>query len=97
MKCDFCGNRYRPENIQILERRGKQWFLRIFCPTCAISSLITLTFKEITPQQTHPHLIHEQIEPAHAYAPVTIDDVLDMHNLLAKSDADLAALMNETN
>ncbi|MBW1673948.1 MAG: hypothetical protein JRJ45_09960 [Deltaproteobacteria bacterium] len=91
MKCDSCGQHYEVCDVDVLGHRGDMWFLKINCSTCHTQCLVAAVVKKSKmPGAVTDHVesdIDEVVE-----APLTADDVLDMHNLLKDFDGDLSQL-----
>jgi len=82
LRCTVCDQRVPVTRIRMLARRDDLTFIEIDCEACASSTLGFL----LAGQTDEPM-------PRHAGDPVTSDDVLDMHELLASWRGDLAELL----
>ena len=82
LRCSVCDERVPAVRIRILARRDDLTFLEIDCDACGSSTLgFVLDGRSDEPV------------PAHDGAPVSADDVLDMHQLLAGWHGDIAGLL----
>ena len=84
MPCSVCGERVPGASIRLLAWRDDLAFLQLECPSC-LSTTLGFTFDG-------------RAEAADADggpgpAPISSDDVLDMHQLLAGWRGDLASLL----
>jgi hypothetical protein len=89
LRCTVCDQRVPVTRIRTLARRDDLTFIEIDCEACSSSTLGFL----LAGQTDEPSPTLEPA-PAHAGTPITSDDVLDMHELLASWRGDLADLLN---
>jgi predicted RNA-binding Zn-ribbon protein involved in translation (DUF1610 family) len=101
--CPACGNRYRGSKIRLLAERDGLFFVDLDCAQCG-SHTVAIVTVEIDESQAliteisdlHlstdalPEHLGEEL-PAGA-APVTADDVLEMHEFLARYKGDARTL-----
>ena len=83
MPCSVCGERVRSDRIRLLAWRDEIAFLQLDCPGCLSTTLgfaIGGRPEGAADSDRHP-------------APISIDDVLDMHQFLAAWRGDLASLL----
>ena len=82
LRCTVCDDRVPATRIRLLAWRDDLAFLQIDCESCASTTLgFVLGGRS------------EDAEPVPAPDPITSDDVLDMHQLLASWRGDLAGLL----
>lgn len=93
--CAACGRAYAPEGIRMLAERDGLFFVDLACLMCGsqATAIVTIELEDgATPRADVPEL-----EPAAAIggrgAPVDLDDVLDVHQLLSTYEGDLAGLL----
>jgi hypothetical protein len=82
LRCTVCDERVPVTRIRELARRDDLTFIEIDCQACASSTLGFLLDGR-----------SEEPAPVHPGDPITSDDVLDMHELLASWRGDLAGLL----
>jgi hypothetical protein len=82
LRCTVCDERVPATRIRTLARRDDLAFLQIDCPGCAST---TLGFVLGGRSETADH--------GPVADPISTDDVLDMHQLLASWRGDLAGLL----
>jgi hypothetical protein len=79
--CTVCEDRVPAERVRLLAWRDDLAFLEIDCPACRSTSLgFVLAGGSPDGEGGHPEM-----------APITYDDVLDMHEFLARWQGDLKA------
>lgn len=83
MPCSVCGERVRADRIRLLAWRDEIAFLQLDCPDCLST---TLGFAI----DGQPEGAGDRVPLA---APISTDDVLDMHQFLAAWRGDLASLL----
>jgi predicted RNA-binding Zn-ribbon protein involved in translation (DUF1610 family) len=103
--CPACGRRYRDSRIRLLAEREGLFFVDLDCSRCGSHTVAILTVEideselsiidaldiELAVDLTPEHL-DEPLPPG--AAPVTADDLLDMHEFLSGFDGDVAALVD---
>jgi hypothetical protein len=82
LRCTVCDERVPATRIRILARRDDLVFLEIDCGSC-----LSATLGFILDGRT------DEPAPAPARGPISADDVLDMHELLASWRGDLRGLL----
>lgn len=96
IKCAVCGQRYEVANINILGHQQDLWFLRVFCPGCRTQGLVAAVIKEERKGETLSELTPEERRHFFRSEPVSVDDMLDMHNFLKSFDGDFEELFKKT-
>jgi hypothetical protein len=102
--CPACGRRYRGSRIQLLAERDGLYFVDMDCSRCGSHTVAIVTVEtdaaEISILDASDIEIEVDLEPEHLgetlpdnLEPVTADDVLDMHELLAGFEGDMHALL----
>ena len=82
LRCTVCDERVPATRVRTLARRDDLTFIEIDCEACASSTLgFVLAGRTDAPA------------PTHEGDPVSSDDVLDMHELLASWRGDLGELL----
>jgi hypothetical protein len=80
--CTVCEDRVPPDRVRLLAWRDDLAFLQVECGTCR-STTLGFVMADARPP-----------EGAATGAPISTDDVLDMHEFLADWGGDLGALVN---
>ena len=98
--CPACGRRYRDGRIKLLAERDGLYFVDLDCSRCGSHTVAIVTVEQEDAEAAiadFPMLEPGPVEhlgellPAGA-APVTADDVLDMHQFLGRFRGDVDAL-----
>jgi hypothetical protein len=103
--CPACGRRYRGSKIRLLAERDGLFFVDLDCARCGSHTvaIVTVEIDEtsasitdisdlMSPEELREHLGEDL--PAGA-APVTADDVLEMHEFLSGFRGDISRLFRE--
>ena len=101
--CPACGRRYRGSRMRLLAERDGLFFVDLDCSRCGSHTVAIVTVEldenEVSIEVSDAMLAEElgiqhlgEELPAGA-APVTADDVLDMHEFLTRYTGDLDALL----
>jgi transcription elongation factor Elf1 len=102
--CPACGRRYRGSRIQLLAERDGLFFVDLDCSRCGSHTVAIVTVEtdetEISIIDASDIELAVDLEPEHLgeelpenAEPVTADDVLAMHELLADFKGDMRALL----
>ena len=102
--CPACGRRYRGARIQLLAERDGLYFVDLDCSRCGSHTVAIVTVdvdeSEVSILDASDIELAVDLEPEHlgeelpsGAAPVTGDDVLDMHELLSGYDGDIRELL----
>jgi len=102
--CPACGRRYRGSRIRLLAERDGLYFVDLDCSRCSSHTIAIVTVETDESEiaiidasdieralSAEPDHLGEDL-PAGA-APVTADDVLEMHEFLADFEGDMRKLL----
>lgn len=92
MKCGMCGNQYQAGNVNILGHKEDLWFLSVFCPSCKSQGLVAAVVKEGKVTDVVTELTPEEQKRLSTAAPLTSDDLMDIHSFLRDFNGDFASL-----
>ena len=102
-RCGVCHHVFAPEDIQVLSRRADMWMMVVSCTECHARNFVAAVLGDGDPSEAqlalrrlnrqHSDRPLEPLESIDADAPpITIDDVLDMHEYLRGFDGDFQRL-----
>ena len=104
-RCTVCHHTFAPEDIHIVSRKPDLWTMVVACAECNSRNFVAAVLGDGDPAQAQLALrrLSEQgslsdedspsDEPAApAGDPVSVDDVLEMHNFLKQFDGDFSRL-----
>jgi hypothetical protein len=97
--CVHCRQRFSLDDMRVVGRNGNLWVLAVRCPECASQSFVAAVVGEhddgTTIEAAAIDLIEEEdVEQAGGAEPVSVDDVLDMHEYLEEFDGDFLRLFS---
>jgi predicted RNA-binding Zn-ribbon protein involved in translation (DUF1610 family) len=104
--CPACGRRYRGSKIRLLAERDGLFFVDLDCARCGSHTVAIVTVEiddstasiteisdlTLSTDELPPHLGEDLPVAA---APVTPDDVLEMHEFLVAFDGDFGGLFTQ--
>jgi len=86
MRCTVCEAHVAPGHLRLLAQRDDLLFLEVHCPACGSTGLGFVTEEAPMPEA----------DRLAGGAPMSADDVLDMHELLGAWTGDLRTLVGRT-
>jgi hypothetical protein len=97
IRCSTCGQHYEEDHINVLEHSEELWFLRVFCSSCHVSSLVAAVVREGEQAEVVVDLTEAELDRFRGggMGEVSVDDVLDMHNFLKDFDGDFPRLFRQ--
>jgi len=95
IKCGSCGQNYQEDNIEVIEHSEELWFLRVFCSSCHVKSLVAAIIREEEKAEVITDLTEAEVAKFKDVDRVRADDVLDMRNFLKDFDGDFPGLFRQ--
>jgi hypothetical protein len=96
--CVHCRQRFSLDDMRVVGRNGNLWVLAVRCPECDSQSFVAAVVGEhddgTTVEAAAIDLIDEDTEIVEDPEPVTVDDVLDMHEYLEEFDGNFLRLFS---
>lgn len=101
--CPACGRQYRDTRVDFLAEREGLFFVDLDCADCGSRTVAIITVDqdaaslsvgELQPMTEVDHRFGEAL-PSGA-APVTADDVLEMHQFLVHFEGDVSSLLRSS-
>ena len=102
-RCAVCHRVYAPEDIHVVSRRADMWMMVVACAECHARNFVAAVIGNGDPGEAQLALRRLSRQHAEqpvdlpdtasdAAAPVTVDDVIDMHEFLKGFDGDFQRL-----
>ena len=105
-RCSVCHHVYVPEDIHVLSRKPDMWMMVVQCAECQARNYVAAVLNDGDASEARRALNRlseldakaaeavelEPTAPVEARPPVTVDDVLDMHEYLRDFDGDFKKL-----
>jgi len=95
IKCGTCGLAYHEDHVEIIEQNEDVWFLKVFCPSCRVKSLVAAIIKKEKKSKVVSDLTGAEVTKFKYLEEVGEDDVLDMYRFLNDFNGDFAGLFRE--
>jgi hypothetical protein len=92
LRCVECGRLYDPEDFAFIHRWPEVWVLSTRCRYCDDLCHVVIFMQLDTGPEPLLEMTPEEAEAAAQLPPITADDVLDVHLLLQRPEADLEEL-----
>lgn len=94
-RCSVCRRSFDREHVRVAARHEQLWIVSVRCGLCRNQQVFWVALKE-NGDETILHDISDTEEDQLAeMAPVTADEVLDMHQFLQSFDGDFKSLFAE--
>jgi len=96
IQCVSCGERYARNDIYVLGHHEDIWVSAVVCSRCGTQGLVFATVRD---DERFEVTSNPAADEAAAYAqwpPLSIDDVLDVHEYLRDFHGDVSALFAES-
>ncbi len=95
IKCGSCGQNYQEDNIEVIEHDDELWFLRVFCSSCHVRSLVAAIIRENARPEVITDLTEEEVEKFKSMDGVGDEDLLKMHSFLKDFDGNFPSLFRQ--
>jgi len=93
-QCSNCKQQYSLEDARVIERQGELWVLSVRCSHCDAQAYVAAVVDGDGAEIDEMRRTDEPDSEDAAEEPVTVDDVLDVHEFLDSFDGDFAALFH---
>jgi hypothetical protein len=99
-ECSRCRQRFSIEDLRVVGRNGNLWVLAVRCPTCEAQAFVAAVVGEYEDGTTIEATAIELADASEHMSdesddePISVDDVLDMHEFLEAFDGDFFHLFS---
>lgn len=93
LRCVECGRYYDPEDFALLHRQSDVWVLSTRCRHCDELCHVVVFLRAEPEPEPIGDLMPEEVDAAQHWTPITVDDVLDVHELLNDFHGDVDSLL----
>jgi hypothetical protein len=99
-RCSVCHRSYSADDVHVLSRKPDMWMMVVQCDDCHARNFVAavlnngdpdearLALRQLSAEAANEPAPEEIIERPEVGPPVTVDDVLDMHEFLKRFDGD---------
>lgn len=103
-RCSVCHRGFEPDDVHVLSRKSDMWMLMVSCGECHARNFVAavigdgdaeeaqLALRRLGEEHVRGGIEIETEATAAPGDPISIDDVLEMHELLKEFDGDFQAL-----
>jgi len=96
--CAACGQPYGESQVRLIAQREELFFVDLACPHCGSQAvaIVSIQLEDDVAQMEGHRLVVGPADGADEQPPapaISVDDVLDVHALLADFDGDIERLM----
>jgi hypothetical protein len=109
-RCSVCHRGFEPDDVQVLSRKSDMWMLMVSCGECHARNFVAavigdgdaeeaqLALRRLGEEHLRSRLetVSEAEEDDVASEPVSIDDVLEIHEFLKGFDGDFRQLFKSS-
>jgi len=110
-RCSVCHRGFEPDDVQVLSRKSDMWMLMVSCGECHARNFVAAVIGDGDAEEaqlalrrlgeehlrTRPDTVSEaEDEDDIASEPVSIDDVLEIHEFLMGFDGDFKQLFRSS-
>lgn len=105
-RCSVCHRTFEPDDVHVLSRKSDMWMLMVSCEECHARNFVAAVIGDGDAEEAQLALrrlgeehirarneIEPELEDIPA-EPVSIDDVLEIHEFLEQFDGDFKALFH---
>ncbi len=106
-RCSVCHRGFEPDDVHVLSRKSDMWMLMVSCGECQARNFVAavigdgdaeeaqLALRRLGEEHVRTRVDIEPESGAEAGEPVSVDDVLEIHEFLKSFDGDFQALFRE--
>ena len=103
-RCSVCHRGFEPDDVHVLSRKSDMWMLMVSCGECQARNFVAavigdgdaeeaqLALRRLGEEHIRTSREIDDEEPGEPQDPVSIDDVLEIHEFLQGFDGDFQAL-----
>jgi hypothetical protein len=103
-RCSVCHRTFEPDDVHILSRKADMWMLMVSCEECHARNFVAavigdgdaeeaqLALRRLGEEHTRARFDIEPEAEDDGGEPVSVDDVLEMHEFLQEFDGDFQRL-----
>ena len=103
-RCSVCHRGFEPDDVHVLSRKSDMWMLMVSCGECQARNFVAavigdgdaeeaqLALRRLGEEHVRARVNIEPEVEGKAGEPISIDDVLEIHEFLKSFDGDFQAL-----
>jgi hypothetical protein len=106
-RCSVCHRGFEPDDVHVLSRKSDMWMLMVSCGECQARNFVAavigdgdaeeaqLALRRLGEEHIRTRIDVEPEAEGEAREPISVDDVLEIHEFLQSFDGDFQALFRE--
>lgn len=106
-RCSVCHRGFEPDDVHVLSRKSDMWMLMVSCGECQARNFVAavigdgdaeeaqLALRRLGEEHVRTRVETDPEDEADPGEPVSVDDVLELHEFLQGFDGDFQALFRE--
>ena len=106
-RCSVCHRGFEPDDVHVLSRKADMWMLMVSCSECQARNFVAavigdgdaeeaqLALRRLGEKHVSARIDIEPEDEGEPGEPVSIDDVLEVHEFLQGFEGDFQALFRE--
>jgi hypothetical protein len=106
-RCSVCHRGFEPDDVHVLSRKSDMWMLMVSCGECQARNFVAavigdgdaeeaqLALRRLGEEHVRTRVGIEPEDEGEPGEPVSVDDVLEIHEFLQGFDGDFQALFRE--
>ena len=95
VKCSVCGHHFAVSDIQVLGNRDRVWAMRVNCRECRTQALLLAVVEGKAARPVYTDLAPDEWNRFKDRPPVSVDDVIAMHQYIQSYDGDLSEILED--
>ncbi len=95
LRCPICHHRYTADDILVVDHKDGVWCMAIACPECETRGLVFAIVRnqQVEEADLPAELASQELVSIADRGPITVDDVLDLHEFLRDYHGDMVELL----
>jgi hypothetical protein len=106
-RCSVCHRGFEPDDVHVLSRKSDMWMLMVSCGECQARNFVAavigdgdaeeaqLALRRLGEEHVRTRVETDAEDEVDPGEPVSVDDVLEIHEFLQGFDGDFQALFQE--
>jgi hypothetical protein len=92
--CPVCGRSLKGCDVQVLSHEDDRFHLQVTCAQCQVTFVVVLAIQGGAVEEIGSE-VEPQAEPTMAAEPISVDDILDVHQFLKGFQGTLTELIHQ--
>jgi hypothetical protein len=106
-RCSVCHRGFEPDDVHVLSRKSDMWMLMVSCGECQARNFVAavigdgdaeeaqLALRRLGEEHVRTRTDIEPEDEGEPGEPVSVDDVIEVHQFLQRFDGDFKALFRD--